>query len=587
MKVTDYNFADRNIQYRVILASIKESLFPNHARISFEDKWVEIQLHQHLLYVQYSTKSAFFQIHLEGPIVYQVGQNKEEINHLERLLELLTDKFNIPFDARLIEELQHSRLGLSLTYEQFEQRKIAMHHALKITRLPEKINFISWLSHMQGNEHTSSLAYTEGMIWEGHPSHPLTKTKLPLNEADIRDYAPEFMKTVFLKIVLVHRSYLAITSMDDNDRFVGEHIIPEYNSRLKQFLEPLGCELSDYRVILVHPWQYEHVITEQFTIAIKNLNVIPTPYSISSTPTLSFRTMALDHKPYHIKLPVNVQATSAVRTVSPVTTVDGPKLSYQLQGLLNIYPSLQVAMEPYGMYVKEENDIARQFAMIVRQSPKTSDNNILQFVTAALTQENPVDEQVTVDSLIEFLYGTIDAKAIETFIQSYTKTLIPPLIAYIQTYGIALEAHQQNTIFQVNQQTQEFSFIVRDLGGSRIDIDTLVKEVPHIEITNESLIADNIEAVVAKFQHAVIQNQLGTLIDHFHHAHHMDEALLYKIVRECVARSIDDTLAHSNTLRDVLFGETVTVKALLNMRMHQRVKSYMEIELQNPIQKEV
>lgn len=67
----------------------------------------------------------------------------------------------------------------------------------------------------------------------------------------------------------------------------------------------------------------------------------------------------------------------------------------------------------------------------------------------------------------------------------------------------------------------------------------------------------------------------------------MDEALLYKIVRECVARSIDDTLAHSNTLRDVLFGETVTVKALLNMRMHQRVKSYMEIELQNPIQKEV
>ncbi|PTI91270.1 siderophore synthetase, partial [Staphylococcus simulans] len=133
-----------------------------------------------------------------------------------------------------------------------------------------------------------------------------------------------------------------------------------------------------------------------------------------------------------------------------------------------------VAMEPYGMYVKEENDIARQFAMIVRQSPKTSDNNILQFVTAALTQENPVDEQVTVDSLIEFLYGTIDAKAIETFIQSSTKTLIPPLIAYIQTYGIALEAHQQNTIFQVNQQTQEFSFIVRDLGGSRIDIDTLV-----------------------------------------------------------------------------------------------------------------
>ena len=47
--------------------------------------------------------------------------------------------------------------------------------------------------------------------------------------------------------------------------------------------------------------------------------------------------MDLIHKPYHVKLPVNVQATSAVRTVSTVTTVDGPKLSYALQGLLDQY----------------------------------------------------------------------------------------------------------------------------------------------------------------------------------------------------------------------------------------------------------
>ena len=39
-------------------------------------------------------------------------------------------------------------------------------------------------------------------------------------------------------------------------------------------------------------------------------------------------------------------ATSAVRTVSSVTTVDGPKLSHALQGLLQEFPELQVAMEP-------------------------------------------------------------------------------------------------------------------------------------------------------------------------------------------------------------------------------------------------
>lgn len=586
MKVTNYKHADRNLQYRVIIACMKESIFSNESLIRFEDKWIEIQYHQHLLRVKYSTKSAFYQIHLEGPVIYQVGQKEEAINDLERLLDILKDNFNVSFDTHLIRELQHSRLGLSLTYEQFEQRKTAMYHALKITCLPEKINFISWLSHMQGNENSSSLAYTEGMVWEGHPSHPLTKTKLPFSEAEMRDYAPEFMKTVFLRIVLVHHSNLAITTMDDNDYFVSEHIVPELNSRLKQFLEPLGCQLADYRVMFVHPWQYEHVIVEQFAAAIKNLKVIPTPYSVASKPTLSFRTMALEHQPYHIKLPVNVQATSAVRTVSAVTTVDGPTLSYQLQRLLKLYPSLQVAIEPFGAHVKEENDVAKQFAMIVRQSPESTDKNVLQLVTAALTQENPVDAQVTVDSLIEFLYGTIDVSTIKTFITTYINALIPPLIAYIQTYGIALEAHQQNTILQVNQQTQEFSFVIRDLGGSRIDIETLAKAVPDIEITNESLIAEHIEAVVAKFQHAVIQNQLGTLIDHFHHRHHISENQLYKLVSECLARSIDESLPHADTLKHVLFGKTVTVKALLSMRMHQRVKSYMQIELQNPIQKE-
>ncbi|PTH28761.1 siderophore synthetase [Staphylococcus agnetis] len=587
MKLTNDQRADRNIQYRVLLACMKESLFPNDAHVQIHPTSVEIQFHQHVLHVKCQTHSAFFQIHLNGPITYQMGQSNEQLDSLEALISHLGTHFNIPFHDQLIEELKHSRLGLSLTYDQLEQRKIAMQHSLKITRLPEKINFISWLSHMQGNNDWTSLAYTEGMVWEGHPSHPLSKTKLPLNEAEIRDYAPEFMKTIFLRIVLVHQDELEITAMDGNDRFIGAHVLPEFNGRLKQFLEPLGCQLNDYRIMLVHPWQYDNVITTQFAHRIQMLRIIPTPYSVPSKATLSFRTMALEQKPYHIKLPINVQATSAVRTVSTVTTVDGPKLSYQLQRLLNIYPTLQVALEPYGAYVKEEPDTARQFGMIVRQSPATANQNVLQIVTAALTQENPVDEQITVDSLIEFLYDDINEATIVRFIKDYTHALIPPLIAYIQTYGIALEAHQQNTVLQINQQTREFSFNVRDLGGSRIDLPTLQKEVPELEISNQSLIAEDIEAVVAKFQHAVIQNQLGTLIDHFNHTHHIAEPCLYAIVRDEVDTAIKDHLSHASVLREILFGQTVTVKALLTMRMHQRVKSYMQIELQNPIRKEV
>lgn len=61
---------------------------------------------------------------------------------------------------------------------------------------------------------------------------------------------------------------------------------------------------------------------------------------------------------------------------------------------------------------------------------------------------------------------------IKYFIATYTQTLVKPLIAYIQDYGIALEAHMQNTIVNLGPNYQ-MKFLVRDLGGSRIDLTTL------------------------------------------------------------------------------------------------------------------
>ena len=42
-------------------------------------------------------------------------------------------------------------------------------------------------------------------------------------------------------------------------------------------------------------------------------------------------------------------------------------------------------------------------------------------------------------------------------------------------------------------------FIVRDLGGSRIDLNTLKQKVPQIDVTNESLIADILRRLLLNF----------------------------------------------------------------------------------------
>ena len=93
-------------------------------------------------------------------------------------------------------------------------------------------------------------------------------------------------------------------------------------------------------------------------------------------------------------------------------------------------------------------------------------------------------------------------------------------------------------------------FIVRDLGGSRIDLNTLKQKVPQIDVTNESLIADNIEEVIAKFQHAVIQNQLAELIHHFNQYDEVIEEELFEIVREEIEMAIDNDKPHAEKLKN-------------------------------------
>ena len=48
--------------------------------------------------------------------------------------------------------------------------------------------------------------------------------------------------------------------------------------------------------------------------------------------------------------------------------LDGPKLSHALQGLLQEFPELQVAMEPYGAYAHTASDLSKQLALIIRQN---------------------------------------------------------------------------------------------------------------------------------------------------------------------------------------------------------------------------
>ncbi|TBW80400.1 IucA/IucC family protein [Staphylococcus warneri] len=585
MTRNEWLLADKNIQHRMLNAIVKERICPEDAKINQSTDKIEIQYHGRVLTAYVLRKSMLERYVFDGPFTYQCGDERIQITSLESLLNILNDAFDIEISERLYHELIHSRDSFVESYKQFNNRTSLIHQSMTFSMLPDTINFFTWLQHIKDNGTTNDLSYSESLVLEGHPTHPLTKTKLPLTSEEIRRYAPEFEKIIPLHIMLVSSSHIRTTSMENDEQYIVNQVIPELKDKLQSFLKPLDLEMNNYRAIFVHPWQYDHVIGERFKTWISEKILIPTPFTVESKATLSFRTMELLHHPFHIKLPVNVQATSAVRTVSTVTTVDGPKLSYALQDMLNIYPELKVSAEPFGEYVDVDADLARQLACIVREKPVLAQEGST-IVSASLVNRNPVDDDVIVDSYIKWINNELTTESIEQFIRQYTSTLVRPLIVYIQDYGIALEAHMQNTIVNLGPNYQ-MNFLVRDLGGSRIDLQTLKHKLPDVKITNESLIADSIEAVIGKFQHAVVQNQLAELIHHFNQYDMVNEERLFKIVQQEIEAAIDANKNHAQALHRVLFGPTISVKALLSMRMENKVKKYLNTELENPIKKEV
>ena len=583
--LNEWKHADRNMQYRVINALIKENIWTHSTTIFKENHYITIEFEQVLLNVHYKYESALSRYEFDGPIIYMNHQHKESVDSLENLLDILVTDFHIDIPFHLKSELIHSRDSFIEVYKEFDTRHEYLQRHDKYINDSERLNFFTWLEKLKKNNDIDDVLYSESLIFEGHPTHPLTKTKLPLSMEEVRTYSPEFEKIINLKVMLIHNEYVNVTTILDHSQFILNEVIPEYLDELHTFMNNRERLLKDYKVILVHPWQYEHTIRNKFKEWLQNHILISTPFHVPSKATSSFRTMSLINHPYHVKLPVNVQATSAVRTVSPETTIDGPKLSQALHRELNQYTQLDVVLEPYGLFAKTDSDDARQLACIIREKPFTKDDGIL-LVTGALVNKNVVDNEITVDSYLKWMNDDINQHTIHQFMRNYTRQLVTPLLALIQDYGIALEAHMQNTLVHLGPKYQ-IQFIVRDLGGSRIDIKTLSQKLKHIEVENKSLLADSIEEVIMKFQHAVVQNQLAELIFHFKKYEFIKEEELFNIIQEEIEVAINDTKPHADTLRKVLFGPTITVKALLKMRMKKKVKKYLNISLDNPIKREV
>lgn len=485
----------------------------------------------------------------------------DKANHHVQITDDTTTRF-VQDPLELIDWLNH------FSDEHYDYHKL--HVEIENHLINQAISFIH-CSYTSKSDHP--LLHSEQYVITGHNIHPCAKTKLGLSFKEVMQYSPEYNQAFKLNWLFVKKGFLynnleasEIKNLADFSGYLGE--IPE-----------------DYDLIPVHPFQFEHVIPEVYAEEIQSQNIIPLQHTgglVKSTS--SFRTVCpLDTITPIIKLPVNSQMTSTIRSISNNSIINSKNIGeyfkyiYKTDDRLN---EISLPVLEYGgmTYIHDEVDKQRNLSFILRENnTQYIPAHASLYTATCLFELNEHHQKIYVD-MIETARAT--ATPIAWFDQ-YVSLLVETVLTLMTKYGVGLEAHLQNMSFEF-MNGMPTRLHVRDFGGLRID----ASRVPEwLELSN-ALTNATTEGMYEKVQNTLMSNHLNTLVHHFSEDYAYDPNLLWLRINRTFKAVFEDLLSqdiqHTEADIKAFYKETINEKALLTMRVSNKDQD-IYIQKANPL----
>lgn len=429
----------------------------------------------------------------------------------------------------------------------------------------------------------------ENLVVDGHPWHPMSKTRLGLDLAENLEHGPDLLARAPVHAVDVAAPLVAAAG--------------EFTDIVRELFPapPPG-----WLRLPVHALQLRRLprlLGDRWGRDVRPVDLPPLP----ARALLSLRTVALAAHPLHLKLSVDVQTTSARRTVSPESVHNGPRLSALLAAIqaadphtrrgLRIQPDLAAA----GLH-RDAGALARQLGVIVRPAPGALAADLARepedmpsetlppghapevIVCAALGERRPGGD-LLLHELSAGYPGDLRARLI-AFLDAYLARLVPPVLRLWTAHGVALEAHLQNTLLVATDRPR--GFVVRDLGGVRVHRPRLAAAGHALELAPGSFtITDDLAEARGKLMHTLVHAHLAALLGWLEDAGGPATDELWPRVRRAIdlplrAWACEPRLARACADdRAALFAPRCRMKALLSMRIHERSSDYEYTDVAN------
>jgi siderophore synthetase component len=191
----------------------------------------------------------------------------------------------------------------------------------------------------------SSAIEWEQYLIEGHPTHPMHRTRIPFDDQQ------SLLGSPCIKFISIPRSKLVVHG--------------EWESIVKEYLPP--PDSPDTLILPVHELQVSHVLT-RIPSAILIPNFERRALAQSSLRTLS-PSPASDFPGYHFKMALTILTTGAWRTISCYSVFNGPRVT-QLAKF--IAPKCLVVIGEVASIGSNSTDesINKHIACIIREDPE-------------------------------------------------------------------------------------------------------------------------------------------------------------------------------------------------------------------------
>jgi siderophore synthetase component len=421
----------------------------------------------------------------------------------------------------------------------------------------------------------------------GHPWHPTPKSREGFSEAEARLYSPELRGSFPLHWMAVAPSVLAAQSAwTERGRPVPAQL-------LTARLAGAGLPLPDgYAALPLHPWQMAEVRHRPETAALLDAGLLRDlgPHGSAWHPTSSVRTLYRSGAPAMLKLSLGLRITNSRRENLRKELHRGVEVHRLLRGGLSkqwqsAHPGFDIVRDPAWLAVNAPDGTPLTgLDVMIRHNPfgPTDDVGCVAGLVSPRPHAQPgvrdgsEDRPVMRSRLAEIvtrLAGRTSkprgAVAAEWFLR-YLEQVVRPVLWLDSEAGIALEAHQQNTLLVLDPEGWPAGGRYRDNQGyyfrasRRAELDA---RLPGIGELSDTFVSD--EVTDERFAYYLAINNVLGLIGAFGSQHLADERLLLAAFR----RFLTDAASGPARLRTplparLLDSPVLRCKANLLTRLH-------------------